>query len=102
MNAVMNPLSEAALRRLTNEATTTFLGEAEHYQAAARPAAGLVYAVDFPIMVRDDLPLVARPRTRRKRGSHASDRRLAPGPDGVSARDGEGDGSGSLRHAPRC
>jgi ribosomal protein S18 acetylase RimI-like enzyme len=116
MNAALKPLSEAVLRRLTNDAVTTFLGEAEHYEAAARPGLllalsnepvadmnmlivgagadhgnfrnmmstcldrripflvmiypeagkafddiaaeqGLVYAVDFPIMVRDDLPL---------------------------------------------
>ena len=116
MNAVSKPLSEAVLRRLTNDAITTFLGEAAHYEAAARPGLqlalsnepvadmnmlvvgagadrdhfrgmvsaclerkipflvmiypeaggtfddlaadlGLVYAVDFPIMVRDDLPL---------------------------------------------
>src|SRR5210317_1194646 len=116
MNAASKPLSEAVLRRLTNNAVTTFLGEAERFEAAARPGlqlvltnepvadmnmlivgagadhdhfrsmvsscldrntpflvmiypeAGkalddiaadleLVYAVDFPIMVRDDLPL---------------------------------------------
>jgi ribosomal protein S18 acetylase RimI-like enzyme len=116
LNAVLKPLSEAVLRRLTNDAVTTFLGEAERYEAAARPGLqlvlsnepvadmnmlivgagadhdhfrsmvsscldrktpflvmiypeagkalddiaadlGLVYAVDFPIMVRDDLPL---------------------------------------------
>lgn len=116
MNAASKPLSEAVLRRLTNDAITTFLGEAEGYEAAARPGLqlalsnepvadmnmlvagaganpehfkgmvnacldrklpfivmiypgagkaldamaadlGLVYAVDFPIMVRDDLPL---------------------------------------------
>ena len=116
MNAEPKPLSEAVLRRLTNDAVTTFLGEAEHFEAAARPGLqlvlsnepvadmnmlivgagadhghfrsmvstcldrkipflvlvypeagkaiddiaaehGLVYAVDFPIMVRDDLPL---------------------------------------------
>ena len=110
------PLSEAVLRRLTNDAVSTFLGEAERYEAAARPGLqlvlsnepvadmnmliagdgadqdhfrhmvsscldrqipflviiypdagkaldeiaadlGLVYAVDFPIMVREDLPL---------------------------------------------
>ena len=104
------------LRRLTNDAVTTFLGEAKRYEAAARPGLqlaltnepvadmnmliagagadqgyfrqmvsscldrkipflamifpdadealddiaadlGLVYAVDFPMMVRDDLPL---------------------------------------------
>ena len=111
-------LSEAVLRRLTNDAITTFLGEGQRYEAAARPGLqlalsnepvadmnmlvvgagadhhhfrsmvsscldrqlpflvmifpeagaaiddiaahlGLVYAVDFPIMVRDDLPLEA-------------------------------------------
>ncbi len=116
MNTASKPLSEAVLRRLTNDAVTTFLGEAENYEAAARPGLqlalsnepvadmnmlivgagadhghfrnmlstcldrdipflvmifpeagkayddiaaemGLVYAVDFPIMVRDDLPL---------------------------------------------
>lgn len=116
MNAASKPLSEAVLRRLTNDAVTIFLGNAERYEAAARPglqlafsnepvadmnmviagagadhghfrdmvsscldrkipflvmiypdagkalddiaaALGLVYAVDFPIMVRDDLPL---------------------------------------------
>jgi ribosomal protein S18 acetylase RimI-like enzyme len=116
MDATSKPLSEAVLRRLTNDALTTFLGEAEHFEAAARPGLqlalsnepiadmnmlivgagadhghfrdmvsrcldrkipflvmiypdagkafddmaakqGLVYAVDFPIMVRDDLPL---------------------------------------------
>jgi len=116
VNAASKPLSEAVLRRLTNDAVTTFLGEAERYEATARrglqsvlsnePVAdmnmliagagadqghfqkmasscldrnlpflvmiypdadkalediaadlGLVYAVDFPIMVRDDLPL---------------------------------------------
>ncbi len=116
MNAVSKPLSEEILRRLTNDAITTFLSEAERYEAAARPGLqlalsnepvadmnmlvagagadqghfrhmmrscldrkvpflvmifpdadkaldniaadlGLVYAVDFPIMVRDDLPL---------------------------------------------
>ena len=116
MNAVSKALSEAVLRRLTNDALTTFLGEAVNYEAAARPGLqlalsnepvadmnmlvvgagadhnhfrsmvnscldqklpflvmifpeagnafddiaadlGLVYAVDFPIMVRSDLPL---------------------------------------------
>jgi ribosomal protein S18 acetylase RimI-like enzyme len=116
MNAASKPLSEAILRRLTNDAVTTFLGEAERFEAAARPGLqlalsnepvadmnmlvagagadhdhfhemvsscldreipflamiypeadkaldniaadlGLVYAVDFPMMVRDDLPL---------------------------------------------
>lgn len=116
MDATSKPLTEAVLRRLTNDALTTFLGEAELYEAAARPGLqlaltnepvadmnmlivgagadhghfrgmvsrcldrkipflvliypeagkafddlaaklGLVYAVDFPIMVRDDLPL---------------------------------------------
>ena len=110
------PLSEAVLRRLTNDAVSTFLGEAERYEATARPGLqlvlsnepvadmnmliagdgadqdhfrhmvsscldrqlpflvmifpdagkaldeiaadlGLVYAVDFPMMVREDLPL---------------------------------------------
>ena len=116
MKAEPKALSEAVLRRLTNDAITTFLGEAAHYEAAARPGLqlalsnepvadmnmlvvgagadhdhflcmvsaclerkipflvmiypeagatyddiakdlGLVYAVDFPLMVRDDLPL---------------------------------------------
>jgi GNAT superfamily N-acetyltransferase len=116
MNAASKPLSEAVLRRLTNDAAATFLSEGERYEAAARPGLqlalsnepvadmnmlivgagadhdhfrnmvsscldrnipflamiypeagkafddiatdlGLVYAVDFPIMVRDDLPL---------------------------------------------
>lgn len=116
MNTAAKPLNEAVLRRLTNDAVTTFLGEAENYEAVARPGLqlvlsnepvadmnmlivgagadhgdfrsmvstcldrkipflvliypdagkafddiaaeqGLVYAVDFPIMVRDDLPL---------------------------------------------
>ena len=116
MNVVAKTLSEAVLRRLTNDALTTFLGEAARYEAAARPGLqmvlsnepvadmnmlvvgagadhdhfqsmvsscldrklpflvmiypeagaalddianglGLVYAVDFPIMVRDDMPL---------------------------------------------
>ena len=116
MNDALKPLSEAVLRRLTNDAVTTFLGEAERFEAAARPGLklalsnepvadmnmliagagadhghfrqmvsscldreipflamifpdsdkalddiaadlGLVYAVDFPMMVRDDLPL---------------------------------------------
>ena len=116
MNAASKHLSVAVLRRLTNDAITTFFGEAERYEAVARPGLqlalsnepvadmnmlivgagadhghfrnmvtrclnreipflvliypdtdkafddmaaeqGLVYAVDFPIMVRDDLPL---------------------------------------------
>ena len=116
MTADLKPLSETILRRLTNDALTTFLGEAANYEAAARPGLqlalsnepvadmnmlvvgpgadrhhfrrmanscldrklpflvmifpeaggtfddiatdlGLVYAVDFPIMVRNDLPL---------------------------------------------
>jgi len=116
MTADLKTLSEAVLRRLTNDALTTFLGEAANYEAAARPGLqlalstepvadmnmlvvgagadhnhfrsmvnscldrklpflvmifpeagsafddiatdlGLVYAVDFPIMVRNDLPL---------------------------------------------
>ncbi len=116
VNAASKALSEAVLRRLTNDAITTFLGEAAQYEAAARPGLqlalsnepvadmnmlvvgagadhdhfrdivssclernlpflvmiypeaggafddfatdlGLVYAVDWPIMVRDDLPL---------------------------------------------
>ena len=116
MEAELKPLTEAVLRRLTNDAVTTFLGEAERFEATARPGLqlalsnepvadmnmlivgagadhghfrsmvstcldrkipflvliypeagnafddiaseqGLVYAVDFPIMVRGDLPL---------------------------------------------
>lgn len=116
MSAASKPLNEAVVRRLTNDALTTFLGQAALYEAAARPGLqlvlsnepvadlnmlvvgagadhehfrelvssclrrdlpfllmvfpeaggafdelaanlGLVYAVDFPIMVRDDLPL---------------------------------------------
>jgi len=116
VNGAPKALSEAVLRRLTNDALTTFLGEAARYEAVARPGLqltlsnepvadmnmlvvgagadhdhfrdmvslcldrklpflvliypeaggafddiatdlGLVYAVDFPIMVRDDLPL---------------------------------------------
>ena len=37
MNSMPKTLSEAVLRRLTNDAITTFLGEAAHYEAAARP-----------------------------------------------------------------
>jgi GNAT superfamily N-acetyltransferase len=116
MNTASKPLSESVLRRLTNVAITTFLGEAARYEAAARPGLqlalsneavadlnllvvgadadhghframlnscldrqlpflavifpsagkafddiaadlGLTYAVDFPFMVRDDVPL---------------------------------------------
>jgi GNAT superfamily N-acetyltransferase len=116
MNAIPKALSEAVLRRLTNDALTTFLGEAQNFESAARPGLqlalsnepvadmnmlvvgagadhnhfrsmanscldrklpflvlifpeaggafddiatdlGLVYAVDFPMMVRNDLPL---------------------------------------------
>lgn len=116
MNTPSKALSESVLRRLTNDAVTTFLGEAARYEAAARPGLqlvlsnepiadlnmlivgagadrdhfqdmakscldrqlpflviifpetgealdqvaadlGLVYAVDFPIMVREDAPL---------------------------------------------
>lgn len=115
-SAYSKPLSEVVLRRLTNGALTTFLGQAARYEAAARPGLqlalsnepvadlnmlvvgagadrehfrewvssclrrelpflvmvfpetegavdelaaklGLVYAVDFPIMVREDQPL---------------------------------------------
>jgi hypothetical protein len=37
MNTASKPLSESVLRRLTNVAITTFLGEAASYEAAARP-----------------------------------------------------------------
>ena len=116
MNAESKPLDEAVLRRLTNDALTTVLGEAAGFEAAARPGLqlvlsnepiadmnmlvvgagadpghfrdmvrpcldralpflvmvfpeageacddvasdlGLVYAVDFPMMVREDAPL---------------------------------------------
>lgn len=116
MNTEPKPLSESVLRRLTNDAITTFLGEAAHYEAAAKPGLqlalsneavadmnmlvvgagadrdhfqnmlnsclsrqlpflaimfpqadkalediaaelGMVYAVDFPFMVRNDMPL---------------------------------------------
>ena len=116
VNAKPKNLSEAVLRRLTNDALTTFLSEAARYEAIARPGLqlaltnepiadmnmlivgagadqdefgdmvsscldrklpflvmifpeagkafdefaaelGLVYAVDFPMMVRYDLPL---------------------------------------------
>jgi ribosomal protein S18 acetylase RimI-like enzyme len=116
VNATPKKLNESILRRLTNDALTTFLGGAERFEAAARPGLqlaltnepiadmnmlvvgagadtmefrdmvnsclerklpflvmifpeadeafndisaelGLVYAVDFPMMVRDDLPL---------------------------------------------
>lgn len=116
MNAKSKPLSESVLRRLTNDAITTFFGAAERYETAARPGLqlalsnepvadmnmlvvganadhdhfrdmvrscldrelpflvmiypeagkgpddiaadmGLVFAVNFPVMVRDDLPL---------------------------------------------
>jgi len=116
MNSAPKNLSEGILRRLTNDALTTFLGEAARYEAVARPGLqlvlsnepiadmnmlvvghgadqdqfrgmvrscldrklpflvmifpeagqefdeladqlGLVYAVDFPMMVRNDLPL---------------------------------------------
>lgn len=134
MNAVSKTLSEAVLRRLTNDALTTFLGEAAGLEAAARPGLqlvlsnepvadmnmlvvgagadhdhfrgmasscldrklpflvliypeageafdgvaadlGLVYAVDFPIMVRDDLPLepAGNPEVEVVRASGAED-----------------------------
>ncbi len=116
MTTEAKPLGESVLRRLTNDAVTTFLSEGENYAAVARPGLqlalsnepiadmnmlivggsadqghfremagscidrrlpflvmffpevgkafddtaaelGLVYAVDFPIMVREDLPL---------------------------------------------
>lgn len=37
MSTASKPLSEAVLSRLTNEALTSFLGEAAFYEAAARP-----------------------------------------------------------------
>lgn len=37
MNGTSKVLSESVLRRLTNDAITTFLGEAARYEAAARP-----------------------------------------------------------------
>jgi hypothetical protein len=42
MNARSKPLSEAVLRRLTNDALTTFLGAGERYEAAARPGLQLL------------------------------------------------------------
>ncbi len=118
MDTKSKALSESVLRRLTNDAVTTFLGESVSYQSVARPGLqlalsnesvadmnmlivgagadcdhfremvnlclvkqlpfismifpeagevfdniadelGLIYATDFPIMVRDDLPLEA-------------------------------------------
>lgn len=115
MSSELKTLNESVLRRLTNDAVTTFLSQAESYEAFARPGLqlalanepvadmnmlivgagadhghfrsavssclerslpflvivfpeagkafddiaadlGLVYAVDFPIMVREDLP----------------------------------------------
>lgn len=134
MNAASKSLSEAVLRRLTNDALTTFLGEAAGFEAAARPGLqlalsnepvadmnmlvvgagadhdrfremvsscldrklpflvmiypaageafdgvaadlGLVYAVDFPFMVRDDLPLepAGNPEVEVVRASSAED-----------------------------
>ena len=55
--------------------------------------------------VRERLPpraLVAGAHARREGGSHGDDRGLAPGPHGVPARDRDGDGIRSLRHAPRA
>ena len=116
VNTASKPLTESVLRRLTNDALTTLLGEATSYEATARPGLqlalsneavadinmlvvgagadhdhfrdmvnscldrelpflaiifpeadkaiddiaadlGLAYAVDFPFMVRDDVPL---------------------------------------------
>ena len=118
MTTKLKPLTESVLRRLTNDALMTFLGEAKDFEAAARPGLlmvlsnepmadmnmivvgenadeehframagsclgrqlpflamifpeagdahdgvaediGMVYAVDFPMMVRDDIPLQA-------------------------------------------
>jgi len=134
VGAASKALSEAVLRRLTNTAITTFLGEAAAFEAAARPGLqlalsnepiadmnmlvvgggadhnhfrdmvsscldrnlpflvtifpeageafdgvaadlGLVYAVDFPIMVRDDLPLepAGNPEVEVVRASSAAD-----------------------------
>ncbi len=118
MHSELKPLTESVLRRLTNDALTTFLGQAARYETVGRPGLqlvlsnepvadmnmlvvgaggdadhfrdmisscldrqlpflvmifpeagkasddiaaelGLIYAVDFPIMVRDDMPLEA-------------------------------------------
>ncbi|MFN2324235.1 MAG: hypothetical protein ABR510_14970, partial [Trueperaceae bacterium] len=37
MNRASKPLGESVLRRLTNDAVTTFLGEAARFEGAARP-----------------------------------------------------------------
>ena len=43
MSTALKPLSEAVLSRLTNNALTTFLGEAALYEAAARPGLQLAF-----------------------------------------------------------
>lgn len=134
MNNATKGLTESVLRRLTNDALTTFLSEAADYEAVARPGLqlalsnepiadmnmlvvgeaadqdhframarscldrqlpflvvifpeagevfdglatdlGLVYAVDFPFMVRDDLPLepAANPDVDVRRASSVED-----------------------------
>ncbi len=134
MNTASKPLTESVLRRLTNEALTAYLGQAENYEAAARPGLqlalsneavadmnmlvvgagadpghfrdmaasrvsrqlpflvmiypeagetvagiaadlGLLHAVDFPVMVRDDLPLEpgGNPEVEVSRASGAED-----------------------------
>ena len=57
MDATSKPLSEAVLRRLTNDALTTFFGEAERYEAAARP--GLQLAISFELF---SIPINSFPR----------------------------------------
>ena len=140
MTVNLKPLSESILRRLTNDALMTFLGDAEHFEAAARPGLhlvlsnepmadmnmlvagvgadnrhfrdmarscldrqlpflvlifpeagdaldaaarelGLVYAVDFPMMVRDDLPLepAGHSDVLVVRGTEAADARASAG-----------------------
>lgn len=134
MAADLKPLNESVLRRLTNEALATFLGESAGFEAAARPGLqlvlcnepiadmnmlvvgagadpehframasscldrelpflilifpeagdaldaiaselGLVYAVDFPMMVREDMPIepAGNPDVEVTRGSGAAD-----------------------------
>ena len=48
MNTASKPLSESVLRRLTNVAITSFLGEAARYEAAARPGLQLALSNEAP------------------------------------------------------
>jgi len=134
----LKPLTESTLRRLTNDALVTFLGEAEDYEASASPglltalcnepiadlnmivvgarasaerfrasaqacldrelpfltiifpeaglsidetakALGLVYAVDFPFMVREDVPMepAGHPEVNVVRGAGSEDAQAA-------------------------